>query len=296
MAVTNKSVMKTVLSTIKYLAIFVLFCSPALAQSPAIKAQIFAKDGLSFEYAEGWKLIDKSTSEAQHLILTHEGSSALIMIIAFRDLIGLPEQLTAARSKITEPFIEDTSRKLGVGASHVERENGQIQVGDEIADGVRIRGMLNNEKATAEVYSFLSNLRFVNLVYIRSDKDSPLGDPVWEAIRKLKVDTPIIGTKEDGGRGQEFPDQVLNGKALRLPAPDYPIPVRRANIWGIVTVQVIIDENGNVMEARAISGPVQLRGVAVKAARAAKFSPTKIYGNPVKVTGVITYNFEWAPL
>ena len=56
-------------------------------------------------------------------------------------------------------------------------------------------------------------------------------------------------------------------------------------------VQVVIDENGNVISARAVSGHPLLQAVAVGAARQAKFSPTKLSGQPVKVTGIITYNF-----
>ena len=84
---------------------------------------------------------------------------------------------------------------------------------------------------------------------------------------------------------------VLNGKAVNLPKPVYPAIARQAHASGTVTVQVTIDENGNVISAHAISGHPLLQAVAVAAARGAKFSPTKLSGQPVKVTGVITYNF-----
>ena len=84
---------------------------------------------------------------------------------------------------------------------------------------------------------------------------------------------------------------VLNGKAISLPKPAYPPIARQAHASGTVVVQVTIDENGGVISARAISGHPLLQGVAVAAARGARFSPTKLSGQPVKVTGVITYNF-----
>lgn len=84
---------------------------------------------------------------------------------------------------------------------------------------------------------------------------------------------------------------VLNGKAISLPKPAYPPIARQAHASGTVVVQVTIDENGNVISARAISGHPLLQAVAVGAARGARFSPTKLSGQPVKVTGVITYNF-----
>ncbi|CAN5791260.1 hypothetical protein BH18ACI4_BH18ACI4_25800 [soil metagenome] len=84
---------------------------------------------------------------------------------------------------------------------------------------------------------------------------------------------------------------VLNGKAISLPKPAYPPIARQAHASGTVVVQVTIDENGNVISARAISGHPLLQAVSVGAARGARFSPTKLSGQPVKVTGVITYNF-----
>jgi protein TonB len=84
---------------------------------------------------------------------------------------------------------------------------------------------------------------------------------------------------------------VLNGKAISLPKPAYPAIARQAHASGTVVVQVTIDENGRVISAAAVSGHPLLRGVSVAAARGARFSPTKLSGQPVKVTGVITYNF-----
>jgi protein TonB len=84
---------------------------------------------------------------------------------------------------------------------------------------------------------------------------------------------------------------VLNGKAISLPKPSYPPIARQAHASGTVVVQVTIDENGGVISAHAVSGHPLLQAVAVAAARGARFSPTKLSGQPVKVTGVITYNF-----
>ena len=84
---------------------------------------------------------------------------------------------------------------------------------------------------------------------------------------------------------------VLNGKAISLPKPQYPAIAKAAHAAGTVTVQVLIDENGSVVSAKAVSGHPLLQAVAVAAARQARFSPTKLSGQPVKVTGVIQYNF-----
>ncbi len=84
---------------------------------------------------------------------------------------------------------------------------------------------------------------------------------------------------------------VLNGKAVRLVQPPYPAIARSARAAGQVRVQIVIDENGNVVSAAPVSGHPLLQGAAVAAARASKFTPTKLSGMPVKVSGVIIYNF-----
>ena len=84
---------------------------------------------------------------------------------------------------------------------------------------------------------------------------------------------------------------VLNGKATSLPKPPYPPAARAVRASGAVSVQVLIDENGNVVSASPVSGHPLLRAAAAQAARGAKFSPTMLSGQPVKVSGVITYNF-----
>ncbi|MEA2203654.1 MAG: hypothetical protein QOE77_430 [Blastocatellia bacterium] len=85
---------------------------------------------------------------------------------------------------------------------------------------------------------------------------------------------------------------VLNGKAISLPLPETPAIARSAKASGAVAVNIVIDEDGNVVSANVESGHPLLRAAAVAAAREAKFSPTKLSGQPVKVQGVLIYNFE----
>ena len=83
----------------------------------------------------------------------------------------------------------------------------------------------------------------------------------------------------------------ITGLALSLPKPPYPPLAKQAGADGSVNVQVLIDESGKVVSAKAISGNPLLRVAAQQAAYQARFSPTTLGGQPVKVSGVITYNF-----
>jgi TonB family protein len=84
---------------------------------------------------------------------------------------------------------------------------------------------------------------------------------------------------------------VINGRAINLPKPDYPPAAHSNRVGGVVTVDVLIDEQGNVARAGAASGHPLLQDDARNAACRAKFSPTTLQGNLVKVSGTITYNF-----
>lgn len=85
---------------------------------------------------------------------------------------------------------------------------------------------------------------------------------------------------------------VVNGEATYLPKPVYSAAARAIKANGSVNVQVVIDETGNVVTANALDGHSLLKAEAVKAARGAKFKPTLLSGQPVKVSGVIVYKFS----
>lgn len=92
-----------------------------------------------------------------------------------------------------------------------------------------------------------------------------------------------------GQQGQKPPiaGGMLNAKAIYLPLPE----VSDSEASGVVAVAVVVDEQGSVIEARAVSGPQPLHAAAVNAARFARFSPTTQKGEPVRVSGTLSYKF-----
>lgn len=84
---------------------------------------------------------------------------------------------------------------------------------------------------------------------------------------------------------------IINGRAISLPKPEYPSTARNAHVSGTVAVQITIDETGKVVFACAVSGHPLLQPAAEHAAMSARFTPTLLEGAPVKVTGIVTYNF-----
>ena len=85
---------------------------------------------------------------------------------------------------------------------------------------------------------------------------------------------------------------VLQGSATKRVEPVYPPLAKAARVSGAVVVEVTVDEDGNVISARAMSGHPLLKDAAVAAARQWTFAPHKLSGVPVKVIGTITFNFN----
>ena len=104
---------------------------------------------------------------------------------------------------------------------------------------------------------------------------------------------PVEASKPEGKEDSKAPlsGGVLNGKALRLPVPIYPAAARNSGAQGKVVVEVTIDEQGKVVEARALSGHAFLLQSALHAARQARFTPALLSGQPVRIKGTINSLF-----
>lgn len=108
---------------------------------------------------------------------------------------------------------------------------------------------------------------------------------VWNEINA------IFRVGEDPNRPTPL-GTMLNGKAISLPKPEYTAAAKEHRESGTVIVRVKIDETGTVVEAMDQCGaPQYISQSAIKAAYKARFTPTKISGKPITVTGVIQYNF-----
>lgn len=104
------------------------------------------------------------------------------------------------------------------------------------------------------------------------------------------VDSPAT-PQPANGVNKTISGGVLNGKATTLPKPNYPPAAKAVRASGTVTVEVLVDETGKVISATALSGHPLLKQAAVEAAKKAEFTRTTLAGKPVKVKGVVTYNF-----
>ncbi len=74
--------------------------------------------------------------------------------------------------------------------------------------------------------------------------------------------------------------------------PVYPVIARTAKTEGNVVIEAVIDEQGNVVQARAVSGPGLLIAAALQAVLKWKYEPTYLDGMPVSVRMQVTVGFH----
>lgn len=111
-------------------------------------------------------------------------------------------------------------------------------------------------------------------------------DLLLERLEKNKrkvIDRCLEDCKDSGN--------LEGGQIVSKPQPRYPSDARVKGITGAVVVRIVVDEAGKVIAAQPMSGPDLLLKAATQSARQARFRPTKLAGQPVKVTGTITFNF-----
>jgi len=94
-----------------------------------------------------------------------------------------------------------------------------------------------------------------------------------------------------GAKGRIVEAGVLMGRVKYMARPDYPSSARANRLSGPVPVSVIIDFDGKVIAASALGGHKVLQGSAVDAACRSSIEPVQLSGQPVQISGVITFTF-----
>lgn len=85
---------------------------------------------------------------------------------------------------------------------------------------------------------------------------------------------------------------MVDKEAIRKPALRSPMEVKSLGIETMVAVAVIIDANGRVIAAQALSGHPLLHQSAIEAAYQARFPTVKIREAPPHMSGILTYYFK----
>jgi hypothetical protein len=169
-------------TTITLFAIM-LFCGlTALGQTPD-KLKHFNKDGLAFDYENGWTLDDKSSPDAQQFVLGRTDSEAQVRIFAYRGKIDTPEKMTQARTKVVDPYVESIVNMFTQMGAKPTRTPATIQIGTTQAEGVRIGASLDGVPGEAAIYWANTGNRLVVLTFFGPDQALKRAASLWETVR-----------------------------------------------------------------------------------------------------------------
>lgn len=151
----------------------------------------FTKDGLSFDYPDGWTLTDESNSDAQQLTLNRPDSDAMIKFFVHRGKVNTPDKLAQAKTKIIDPYVNYTEKQFVEMGAKPQRVDGTTQIAGADATGVRITAVLDREPGEAGVYWTALGDRLVVLTLFGPEKAIKKATPAWDLVRNsLKVEAP----------------------------------------------------------------------------------------------------------
>lgn len=109
-----------------------------------------------------------------------------------------------------------------------------------------------------------------------------------------KVETPPTVTNKAETPKSNSPLEVgsLVSYATQKSNPVYPIVAKNMRMTGVVKVELVIDENGQVAQVQNTSGPPMLQRAATDAVKKWKFKPFTRDGQAIKATGFVNFNFS----
>lgn len=252
---------------------------------PAKETLSVSGNKFSFKYPFDWKVSDRSRESVEQYNLVPNKGNALIMVMAYPTKVSTYEVFEILKIGNSYPLVD----KMLQGFGNSIKRDICIDISDVTVPGFSVSGLHNQKPSKGDVFIFAVKEKYFQLVYMRNDEDSAKMDAAWKTlIESFKVEgkeanssSLLIDFKNDS---------VLNGKAVKLPSPMFPSGVNNVAPTE-VNVRVTIDENGDVIAAKALTGDYRFHPLTIEAAKRAKFLPSLICGKPAKVTGIITYKF-----
>lgn len=176
----------TRISTLKLVAIVFVACILASGQT----SKNFVKDGLSFDYPEGWMLTDDSNGDAQQFTLTKSNSDVQIRLFVHKGTIS-EEKLPDAKKAFIDPYVAATAKQFVQMGAKPEQSPDASEIGGVKADGVAIRASLGGEAGAARIYWALVGRRVAVLTVFGPDQQTKQHAAAWDLVRNsLKIEDP----------------------------------------------------------------------------------------------------------
>lgn len=220
--------------------------------------QLVAGSRIFISDTSGWnerQVINATSTDNRHLIEVGANIS--------REFRGSP--LLNERGEVVAIIVSDHgSKKNNVFAAHASH---LIPLGE-----ISVEGGFLREKAKAKAAS--ANGATENETTVRYSASASANDDGATGVRVVRK-----------------PSNLIYSSAIRRVVPLYPPKARKSHIVGLATVEMLIDEGGDVLWVRAVSGHEFFKEAATAAARGWKFPPSTARGRPVRIIGLLTFNF-----
>ena len=107
-----------------------------------------------------------------------------------------------------------------------------------------------------------------------------------------KIQNPIVSTTESRVDASPLAVGSLVSYATQKSNPVYPPAAKNMRMTGVVKIDLVVDESGQVAEVQNTSGPAMLQRAAMDAVKKWKFKPFTRGGQATKATGFINFNFS----
>jgi len=172
--------------SIQLVALIFASCVLAAAQTP----QNYSKENLSFDYPQGWTLVDDTNRDALQFTLTKANSDVQIRGFIHKGRIP-PDKLPEAKLKFIDPYIEATAKQFVQMGAKPEQSPDTTEIGGIKADGANITASLGGETGAAKIYWALVGQQVVVLTLFGPDKQLKQLAPAWDLVRtSLKITDP----------------------------------------------------------------------------------------------------------
>jgi len=176
----------TRIPTLTLATILFVCCILASGQTP----KQVAKDGLSFDYPEGWMLTDDSNSDAQQFTLSRSNTDVQIRLFVHKGRIA-PEKFPDAKKAFIDPYVAATLKQFVQMGAKPEQSPETSEIGGVAAEGVAIKASLGGEAGAAKIYWALVGRRVAVLTIFGPDQQTKQHAGAWDLVRgSVKVEDP----------------------------------------------------------------------------------------------------------
>ena len=242
----------------------------------------------------GYRPIGKGSSSSVTYVVNLQNPDSAYIIAYF----DVPYRV--ANPKATEKLLDDTrDRVVDMYSLKLEDEQ-KISHQNYPARSLNMRDQ-GGKRFLTRIVLVKQRVYHVSLVPYNSGYNVRDIDKYFESFKPIPLTDSEIKSlasfsKEENEKA--FPQKIrvsegsLRSRALNMEFPKYPAKAKEQGVSGTVKVQLLISEQGQVVEATATDGPEQLREAAVLAARKWTFKPVVMGRYPLRVEGELSFEFR----